>query len=51
MARTSRLLTSSIAAKADLHLEKIGKTGTAAIKLRAVSAAYKHGITAVAIVI
>ena len=48
MARTSKLLTSCVAAKAELHLTKIGKTGDAAIKLRAVSAAYKHGITAVA---
>jgi transposase len=48
MSRTSKLLTSSVAASAELHLTKIGRTGSVAIKLRAVSAAYKHGITAVA---
>ena len=45
MGRTSKLLTSEVAARAESHLSTLGKSGAVAIKLRAVGAAYKHGIT------
>jgi transposase len=48
MARTSRLLSDRVAAIAEANLEKLGKTGAVAIKLRAVTSAHKHGITTVA---
>ena len=48
MARTSKLLTSEVAAIAESNLKKIGGTGAVAIKLRAVASAHKYGISSVA---
>lgn len=48
MARTSKLLSEQVVAFAESTLDKLGKTGVVAIKLRAVTSAHKHGITAVA---
>ena len=48
MARTSKLLTPEVVAIAKSNLEKIGKTGAVAIKLRSIISAHQYGITAVA---
>ena len=48
MARTSKLLSKEIVLFAEDSLKRIGKTGSVAIKLRAIIAAEKHGITHVA---
>lgn len=48
MARISKLLTDEVVCIAESGLAKLGKSGHCAIKLRAVIAAHKHGITEVA---
>lgn len=47
MSRSSKLLTTEVFNKATLGLELLGKTGDVAIKLMAIIAAKKHGLTAV----
>ena len=48
MGRTSKLLTQEVVDLAESNLEKLGRSGAVAIKLRAITSAHKHGITAVA---
>src|SRR5437763_348927 len=48
MARVSKLLTLEVRAIAETELSKLGKSGSVAIKLRAVISAHKYGITVVA---
>lgn len=48
MARTSKLLTPEVVQKAKDSLAKLGKTGSVSIKLMAIIAAEKHGITVIA---
>lgn len=48
MARTSKLLTKEVVDFAKSALEKLGRSGAVAIKLRAIISANKHGITAIA---
>lgn len=48
MSRTSKLLTEEVVALAKVSLADYGRNGIVAIKLRAVIAAHKYGITTVA---
>jgi transposase len=48
MARRSKLLTPEIIQQAQLGLEILGKNAAIALKLKAIIAAQKHGLTAVA---
>jgi hypothetical protein len=48
MARTSKLLTKEIVAFAESNLKHMAQYGAIAIKLKAIIAADKHGITQVA---
>ena len=48
MARISKLLTPEVVAVAESNLAKLGRSGSVAIKLRAISAAHRYGITSVA---
>lgn len=48
MARTSKLLTQEVVMAAKSELEKLGKNGAAAIKLRAIISANKYGVTFIA---
>lgn len=48
MGRTSKLLTQEVVDLAESNLAKLGRSGAVAIKLRAITSAHKHGITAVA---
>jgi transposase len=48
MGRTSKLLTQEVLDLAESNLEKLGRSGVVAIKLRAIISAHKNGITGVA---
>lgn len=48
MARISKLLTPEVVAVAESNLARLGRSGSVAIKLRAICAADKYGITTVA---
>ena len=48
MGRTTKLLTEEVVALSESNLQKLGKSGAVAIKLRAIVSAHKHGITFVA---